>query len=298
MKYINISAKNSYTGFRAVSCARLSFVAVILILCYSLLFAGCSNSEDDRTAESLIRVADGFGGYMWAPFYAELDELGLERDKFYRNGEYISYSGEGRNILQGIDVSQFQGEIDWEKVHGDGVDFAMIRAGYRGYTEGLIYEDERFRENAEGASDAGIRVGVYFFSQATTPEEAAEEAEFLLGVIADYNISLPVVFDWETIGIEPARTDGVTGRGATECCLAFCDTIEKAGYEPGVYFYRRLGYYEYDLPRIANAGIRLWAAAIGDYPDFYYDHDIWQYSFTGKVAGIHTDVDLDLYFAD
>ena len=91
-----------------------------------------------------------------------------------------------------------------------------------------------------------------------------------------------------------ARTDGVSGKTLTDCALAFAEEIERAGYQAGVYFYRRLGYYSYDLLSLSH--LTFWAAAIGSKADFYYEHSFWQYSFTGSVDGIEGDVDLDLYF--
>ena len=103
-----------------------------------------------------------------------------------------------------------------------------------------------------------------------------------------------VFYDWETIGTEPARTDGVSGETITDCALAFTAKMEEAGYEGGVYAYRKLGYFSYDLSRLADREI--WLSAPGDYPDFYYAHSWWQYSYEGKVPGIEVETDLNLYF--
>ena len=133
---------------------------------------------------------------------------------------------------QGIDVSVYQGEIDWPAVAASGIDFAMIRAGYRGYSQGTLQLDERFQANMEGALAAGLDVGVYFFSQATTVAEAEEEADFVLEAIRSYPIRYPVVFDWEFITSGEARTDGMTGHGITQCAAAFCELVSVAGLHP------------------------------------------------------------------
>lgn len=127
-----------------------------------------------------------------------------------RDDGTVTYTGTAYRALQGIDVSTFQQEIDWQAVADSGIDFAFIRAGYRGYGKGGIVEDDRFRQNAAGARAAGLRVGLYFFSQAITPEEAAEEAQWLVDAAQDFKIDMPLVFDWENI-------DPSSSRPATRC---------------------------------------------------------------------------------
>ena len=195
---------------------------------------------------------------------------------------------------QGVDVSYFQGEIDWEAVKADGVDFAMIRAGYRGYTDGFINLDQNFAQNAQGALDAGLEIGLYFFSQATTENEAVEEAKWLVQAAKKYDVTLPLMFDWETIGEASARTDGVLGTQMTAFAQAFCSEIRAAGYTPGVYFNRWQGCYDYDLGKLAGAELWLTADDVAD--DWYYAHTYWQYTYTGSVDGIEGDVDRNLRY--
>lgn len=153
------------------------------------------------------------------------------------------YMGDELTPAYGIDVSTHQGEIDWQAVAGDGVEFAMIRLGYRGYTAGSLNLDARFVQNIEGALEAGLKVGVYFFSQAITVEEAIEEAQFVLDALEPYAglLDFPVVFDWEDIGTTTARTYKLDTDILNACALAFCGEIEAAGYEPMIYFYPNLG---------------------------------------------------------
>lgn len=138
------------------------------------------------------------------------------------------------DTVPGVDVSYYQGDIDWEQVAGSGIEFAMIRVGYRGYGTGKLVEDEKFHQNIQGALAAGLDVGVYFFSQALNVEEALEEADFMLERIADYNITMPVVFDWEFVNDE-ARTANMDRRTLTDCCLAFARYMEEKGYRPMSY---------------------------------------------------------------
>ena len=187
----------------------------------------------------------------------------------------VTYEKDSRQARTGIDVSTHQKDIDWQAVAADGIDFAILRLGRRGYTEGGLFLDEAFEQNLHGALDAGLEVGVYFFSQAVTPEEAEEEADYILEVLDGQALSFPVAFDWETISGDEARTDGLTGTVMTRCAAAFCKRIEAAGYRPAVYFNRTQGYLHYDLRELVEYG--LWLAEYDTVPDFYYHFYLWQY---------------------
>ena len=161
----------------------------------------------------------------------------------------------------------------------------MIRAGYRGYTQGGLNVDACFEANLQGAQEAGIELGVYFFSQALTPEEAQEEARFVLETLGDCSLDYPVVFDWEFITHDSeARTHEMDGETLTQCAAAFCQVIEEGGYTPAVYFNRDMGYLYYDLSQLDQ--YPFWLADYDSVPDFYYRFHLWQYSHTGTVAGI------------
>lgn len=201
------------------------------------------------------------------------------------------------NALHGIDISSHQGEIDWEQVAASGMEFAMIRAGYRGYgPEGKLMEDERFHANIQGALAAGMDVGIYFFSQATNVWEAEEETQLLLRSLEGYPVTYPVVFDWERIHHSAARTDGVEGKTVTLMAQAFCAQVEQAGYTPGIYFNQDMGYLELELDELSEYAF--WLAEYDAAPEFYYHFDLWQYTSQGTVPGISTPVDLNLSFRD
>lgn len=223
----------------------------------------------------------------------DVPAFSYDKTAFSWNGKSVTYTGDGVEPCWGIDVSNYQGEIDWQAVAEDGVEFAIIRAGLRGYGTGAIKEDIRFHKNMQGAQSAGIDVGIYFFSQAITVEEASEEARFLLDMLKSYEISCPVVFDWEHIGVEEARTDHVNTKTLTEIANAFCQEIEEAGYQPMIYFNRHVGYMLYDLSGIMK--YPFWLAEYAGIPSFYYDFQMWQYSNTGSVSGIKGAVDLNLW---
>ena len=244
--------------------------------------AAVSQSRAVPTEEPIVTPLSGKSIYY--PFDRSLfvtDERGR-----------ISYRGEGYTCLTGIDVSEHQYDIDWQKVAADGIDFAIIRTGYRGYTSGGLYEDKYFRQNMEGALNAGLQVGVYFFSQATSRREAHEEAAYVLEQIKDYSVTLPVVFDMEILA-EDYRTYNMSRRTLYGVTRAFCEDVKAAGYEPMIYMTQYLGYQKYTLRELSDYGF-WFAEYYVDYPSFVYDIDMWQYSDTGSVAGVSGNVDMDV----
>jgi GH25 family lysozyme M1 (1,4-beta-N-acetylmuramidase) len=244
--------------------------------------------------EGQVQVADGYGGVMWVDEAENLTPFSMDLSAFSRAGDDLVYTGDDYTLVKGLDVSDHQSEIDWQAVADAGYEFAIIRCGWRGYSGGSLNEDTAFRRNIEGAQAAGLKVGVYFFSQATSLVEGAEEAIFTLDLLEGYDLDLPVFFDWEEIGVDAARTDDVSGQVVTAAALEFCRLIQSAGYDAGIYAYLNLAYFTYDLNQLE--GMTLWMGNPGTAPEFYYDHTYWQYSFTGTVPGIEGDVDLDVIF--
>ena len=207
--------------------------------------------------------------------------------EYYIDGELRSYVG--------VDVSEHNGSIDWDQVRESGVSFAMLRIGGRGWgSEGVMYEDSMFKENLQGAKDAGLMVGAYFFSQAITPEEAVQEAEYVLSILDNESLDYPIAFDWETVENVGARTDDITPDTLTACARAFCDRISVEGYKPCLYVGTALAYYKYDLGELSDLDV--WYAYYNDTPTLYYNYMIWQYASDGKVDGISGDVDLNICF--
>ena len=197
----------------------------------------------------------------------------------------------------GIDVSEHQGKIHWAQVAQTDVKFAMVRLAYRGWgAEGVIRPDARGLENLDGAAEAGLQVGVYFFSQAITVEEALEEAQFVLQLLDGRDLDLPIVFDWETVSSDEARTKDMDKATLNACALAFCREIQKAGYEAMVYFNLDLAKHMLDLPAIQAAGFDFWLALYADGLGYAHRVQMWQYTSSGSVPGIKGRVDLNLYF--
>ena len=220
--------------------------------------------------------------------------------------ENLSYDAQGRAhyivdekelTSTGVDVSSHQGYIDWEAVAADDIQFAMLRIGYRGSTEGGIRADELFETNLKGAQNAGLKVGVYFFSQAITVEEAREEANFVLQQLRKAGITeleLPVAFDLEPSPDYSGRADNLSPAETNAIARAFCTTIQEAGYRVIVYG-NKVDLNRFDLVSLNEP---IWLAQYVDEPDVNFNFLIWQYTSTGQVDGITGSVDLNLDFSN
>ena len=234
-------------------------------------------------------------GYYWVDPMEGVAQNSYDKTAFAAADGRMTYSA--APYRTGIDVSFYQGDIDWDAVKADGIEFAMLRLGFRGYgAEGTLNMDERFADYMEGAAAAGLEVGVYFFSQAITVAEAEEEAAFVLDALADYDVTWPVVFDWEPVTAQGARTSDLDTD--TLCAIAntFCEAVQAAGYTPMIYLTDYAGYVKYDVSLVDQWDF--WYAGYTDVPGFYYDFQMWQYSDQGSVDGIAGRVDLNLSFVD
>ena len=251
--------------------------------------SGCSAAESGWDPSS---------GQSLYDYDLEHDLLALSSYEFdgIESFDGRAYYLEGDEVRSkvGIDVSDHQEAINWSKVAASGVDFALVRCGYRGYTEGQIQADERFETNFSSAKSAGFSVGVYFYSQALDADEGREEAEYVLDLLGDEVTDLPVVFDLEVGEDEDARTKDIESSQATEAAVAFCETIEAAGRDAMVYVNKDTATNLVDLAQLQDCSF--WYAEYGDAPSLGFDFGLWQYSDSGQVFGIDGDVDLDLWF--
>lgn len=241
------------------------------------------------------------------PVYEERDPLRLyEGDFHWENGRLV-YDGRAFKTRFGIDVSAYQnrasGEsktIDWDAVRDDGVDFVMVRVGYRGTGQaGTLNQDEFYAQNIDGAMAAGLETGVYFFAQAITVEEAIEEADFVIELLRDHEIDGPVAYDWE-MHDSSYRVYGTSPEMATACAIAFCERIKEAGYTPMIYAGQYVSYIKYDQGAISQY-LSWYPEYKSDkseklYPTFYYQMDYWQFSSNCYVNGIGGRVDGNLQF--
>ncbi len=248
----------------------------------------------DLYPEQTVLVADGT--YHFFDLNENLAPNLYKNDNFQvdENG-IIEYNDDIVTSKKGIDVSKFQGNINWSGVKADGVEYAFIRMGYRGYgSAGKLVTDENFEKNIKGATANGIQVGVYFFSQAVNEEEAIEEANYVLEAIKDYDVTYPVVIDIEEVTDKDARTADMTKEQWTKNCIAFCETVKAAGYEPMIYGNLKTFFIMLDMEQLTMYD--KWFAQYDTSVYFPYEFKIWQYSESGTVNGISTDVDLNVSF--
>lgn len=262
---------------------------------------GVNSALRELYADHIVYVYNS--EYVFLPINEKLSKNQLKKENFYVNDgdtetytiKYIDKENEFE-AYNGVDVSKFQGDIDWELVKEDGIDFAFIRAGFRGYETGVINEDDKCRQNLENATKSGIKAGVYFFTQAVNEQEAIEEADFVIDIIKDYNIQYPVALDLEVVNDETARTKSLTKEERIKIVKAFCDTVKAAGYTPMLYgnLATMFSLVEYE----EAVEYEKWFAYYDTELYFPYELGIWQYSCTGKVNGIEEACDLNLSFKD
>ncbi len=262
--------------------------------------------ENGDGATSAIRslfpeqmVVASSGRYYFFPITDNIEHHGfLETDFEVGEDGFLEYVGDDSTVevKKGVDVSRFQGNIDWEKVAAAGVDFAIVRAGLRGTTEGKLLTDDCFKDNVEGATENGIDVGVYFYSQALNEEEAKEEVQIILDQIEPYKITYPVVIDIESAESDSARTANMTTQEYEAVARTFCDTVRNAGYTPMIYGNVKSFTLLMNAENVDDYGI--WIAYYG-LPLYYpYHFDIWQFTSSGRVDGIDGDVDLNICLTD
>lgn len=250
-------------------------------------------SEDGK--HTLVKGADGKEEWVLISPYLPKHEYDFtklvcqsELMKYYADGKLVSYVG--------ADISKYQDYVDFVKLKKAGIQYVMLRVGVRGYGSGQIVMDEYFTDNIKRATDAGLEVGVYFFSQAVSAEEAAEEAQVVLESIKDYEITYPVAFDMEHIVNDTARIDNLTKSEKTDIAKTFLDTIKNAGYKTIIYGKKEWLIKEIDMSKLTAYDV--WLAQTEDVPDYPYQFTMWQYSTSAVVDGISGYANLNISFID
>lgn len=208
------------------------------------------------------------------------------RYNFASDGSLVTGSG-----TMGIDVSKWNGSVDWNAVKNSGVSYVIIRCGYRGSSQGALIDDPTFAANIKGATAAGLKVGVYFFTQAVDEVEAVEEASMVLDRIKGYKISYPIFLDVEPSG---GRADSISADTRTAVCKAFCETIQNAGYTAGIYANKT--WLTEKLKVSSLSAYKIWLAQYAATPNYTGRYDLWQYKSTGKVSGISGSVDMNISY--
>lgn len=257
---------------------------------------GGSPAPEENAMPETLHFVDAWG--EWFDTDIDTEVVGHDYDwQYLENTESgISYEGDSRYyIRRGVDVSQHQENIDWNRVKAAGYEFAILRIGYRGYGQsGTLMVDYMFHDNIRGAKEAGLDVGVYFFSQAVDEAEALAEAQLVLDNLAGYELDLPVVYDPELIRDAQARTDDVTGEQFTRNTITFCERIKEAGYQPMIYSNMFWEAFLFDMKQLEE--YPFWYADYEQIPQTPYDFVFWQHSASGQVDGIRGDTDLDIQF--
>lgn len=250
-------------------------------------------SKDGK--HTLIRTADGKEEWVLISPYLPKHEYDFTKlvcqsnlMKYYEDGKQVSFVG--------TDISKYQDYVDFVKLKKAGIDFVMIRVGARGYGSGQLVMDEYFTDNIKRATDAGLDVGVYFFSQAITAEEAVEEANMVLESIKDYKITYPVAYDMEHIENDTARIDNLTKTDKTTIALAFLDTIKNAGYKTIIYGNKEWLIKQLDMSKLTAYDV--WLSQEEDVPDYPYQFTMWQYTSRASIDGIAGYANLDISFID
>ena len=209
-------------------------------------------------------------------------------------GEQVIQGGDGSlntGTVMGIDISKHNGNIDWNAVKNSGVQYVILRCGYRGSASGVLVEDQKFKSNIQGATAAGLKVGIYFFSQAVNEVEAVEEASMTLSLIKKYRITYPVYIDVESAN---GRADGISKAARTSVINAFCQTIRNSGYTPGLYANKN--WLTEKINTGALGGCKIWLAQYVAAPTYGGRYEMWQYSSRGSIAGIKGNVDLNVSY--
>ena len=283
--------------------ATLILVVIIVAVSAVILARGPRVSSVElisNNGDGTATVSDLNDGRMTIPYYdIPTCTYKLQDFKSGANGTIVY---EGGDSYVGINVNYKMGDIDWNQVAESGVDFAMIRVGYRGNENGSIVLDSKFQENITGATEANIPVGVYFYSKAVTNEEADAEATFVLEQIRGYNVTWPIAFFWEYdtnddgTQDQNSRTIACNGDQVTGFISTFCNKVEMAGFNSCYYATKSMAYDTLDLSQLGK--FDLWYAEFRERPSFYYNFGMWQYTQEGTVSGISGSVPITLSFQD
>lgn len=253
--------------------------------------------EDPSKDGKHTKIINDSGKEEWVLISPQLDKNTYDFSNLVSHSGLMRYYKDGKEVsFLGVDISKYQDHVDFNKLKKAGIDFCMIRVGARGYGTGQLILDENFQDNIKRATDAGLEVGVYFFSQAITEEEAIEEANMVLEYIKDYEVSYPVAFDMEYIENDTARVEQLSKKEKTQIAVTFMDAIETAGYTPILYGKKEWLIKKLDLTKLEDYDI--WLSQYEDIPDYPYEFSMWQYTNQGTVDGISGKVDLNISFID
>jgi len=253
--------------------------------------------EDPSTDGKHTLVVKDDGKEEWVLINQYLPKHEYDFTRLVCQSDLMKYYSDGRLVsFVGIDVSKLQDYIDYTKVKKAGIDYVMVRVGARGYSSGQLVLDDYYSENIKRAADAGLQVGVYFFSQAVDTQEAVEEAKLVIEAIKDYSITYPVAFYMDGVSGDTSRIDRLTRQERTSIAKAYLDTVAQAGYIPLLYGDKECLIKQLDLSKLTAYDV--WLSQLSDIPDYPYKFSMWQYSTKGSVDGISGYVNMNISFLD
>lgn len=249
----------------------------------------------DDGKHTLIEYRDGTT--EWVVISPYLPKNTYDFTKLVSNDKEMKYVEDGKSIsFLGVDISKYQGEVDFYQLKDAGIDFVMLRVGARGYGSGKIMLDEYFASNIQKATEAGLDIGVYFYSQALTEAEAIEEANVVIQNLAGYTLQYPVAFDMEYVENDTARVESLSRADKTTITKAFLDTIQAAGYRAMIYGDKEWLIKRIDLSKLKDYDV--WLSQQKDIPDYPYKFSMWQYTTSAEIHGINGYANLNVCFID
>ena len=292
-----------------IATAAALLLGIVLILSHSY-FPEKHTAPAEEDPEALLHRQENAEDAAWPPLDQFLEPTVSETepenptippdrnpyDKFdfqYDRHNYLKL--QNLKSYAGVDVSAFQGNIDWKKVKQSGIEFAIIRLGYRGYESGKLVEDEYAEKNLKNAKEAGLKIGAYFFSQALNIKETDQEIQFMLKILGDTELDMPIVLDWE-IPANTARTRNMDSRTLTDIQRHFCGQMRDQGFQPMIYFNWHQSEHLYVLHELED--YPFWLALYQDRMTYPWKVEMWQYTDKGRVPGINGNVDLNVYMPD
>lgn len=260
-------------------------VMIVLLLCSCKVEQTTSLNQTEQISSSIAETtATALTENTMVEATAPPEELNSKTSSSYHNDIE----------LKGIDISEYNGQVDFEKVKEDGISFVMVRLGGRGYgNSGILYSDDKALEYIQNAKSAGLKVGAYFFSQSVNEEEAIEEADYATAILNGETLDYPIAFDWEEIEEDTARTDNLSDVVLTACAKAFCNRINEKGYTPIIYAKENV-YNRYNHTELSEYDV--WYSEYTDTPSITEGYTMWQYSEKGTVNGVEGTTDLNVCY--
>ncbi len=250
-------------------------------------------SEGGKKTKVILRD----GTEEWVTISNYIAKNTIDITELRLNGQVMEYFKDSKkSSFFGVDISKADGGINYKKLKEAGVSFVMLKVGGRGYESGTVSLDDYFYQNLNAASDAGLNIGLYFYSQAVTVEEAAEEVKTIVDAVGEHEITYPIAMDMEYVMEDNSRVEYLSKEQRTTITRAFCDMIKAAGYTPMIYGNKEWLIKEINLTKLSDVDI--WLSQIEEVPDYPYRISIWQYKRDGELEGVSGDVSLNVSFID